>query len=126
MHEELEEPLRLKEIFEPVFAQFAERLAIGKLTPGCLRDQNLAAVAGCHHSCRPMDVETDVSCPYPARPAGMDPDPNPDLGVLRPGVSSNRALGLAGSRHGVLGRRERDEERVSLGVNLDPAVALEG
>ena len=67
-----------------------------------------------------MDVHADVALLGHERLAGVDAHPDPD----RPGPECPLRLGRGGD--GVGRPRERDEERVALGVHLDPVVSPEG
>ena len=67
-----------------------------------------------------MDVAADVALVGEQRRAGMQADPHLDL----PGGERLRHLG--GSRERTRRRGEREEEGVSLGVDLDAAVASAG
>ena len=69
---------------------------------------------------RAVDVHADVALVGHERLAGVDAHPDPD----RPG--SERPLRLDRGGDGVGRPRERDEERVALGVHLDPVVSREG
>src|SRR5438270_10585953 len=82
-----------------------------------LREQSLPAVARGGDARGAVDVDTDVSLFRPGRLASVDADPNPDQAV-----SGERRLCLDRGRE--CGRRlgERDEKRVSLCVDLDPAM----
>ena len=73
-------------------------------------------MARAHDPRRPVDVRAHVPLVGDERLAGMDPDSDTD------GAVGERVLSLS-SRGDRIGRaRERDEERVALSVDLDPAV----
>ncbi len=64
-----------------------------------------------------MDVDADVALSGQGRLTGVDPDPNRELELT---------LGLLGGAERVRGTLEGNEEGVSLRVDLDSGVALEG
>ena len=66
-----------------------------------------------------MNVHPDVALPRPHRLAGVDADANPD----RP--SGESALRARGGGDRVARAGERDEERISLSVDLGAAVVGE-
>ncbi len=98
---------------------------VAQLEPGVeqlsrrLRDENLAAVARAHDARRPVHVGADIALVRHDRLTGVDADADAH------GSACQRYLGLPSSGDRISGPRERDEERVSLGVHLDPAVARE-
>jgi hypothetical protein len=69
-----------------------------------------------------MNAETDVALCGDLGLTGVECHPNADLFPRGPGVLGKGALGGDCCPHPVVGPAERDEERVSLGVYLMPAV----
>jgi hypothetical protein len=117
---ELEQALCADQILQAVLAEVADRSVCLKEAAGRLGDDDLAAVRGGCNARRPVDVHADVALLGHERLAGVDA--HPDLN--RP--CFERLLRLACGGDGVGRTRERDEERVALGVDLDPVVSSEG
>ncbi len=67
-----------------------------------------------------MHVETDVAVRVADRLAGMDPHPNLDRCPVWPGVLYQCLLGRYRCRHCITGPRERHQEGIPLGVDLQP------
>ena len=112
---ELVEANRAIEVLEPVLPQVAERLRVEQRGSG-RREQNLVAVRERRDARAAMHVQPDVPLGRRCGDASVQAHPNahrtgvePVAGVLCGGCCS-------------FGRRESDEERVTLGVDLDSAV----
>ena len=116
---ELVEPLRHRDILEMVFAEVDERSIVDRRC-GRRRHQHLPSVTHGGDPGRPVHVDTDVALVRRERGPRVDPDPHPDRAGLQ---CLARGAGRV-DRPG--GRRERHEERVPLGVDLDASVASEG
>ena len=117
---ELEEALCADQVLQAVLAEVADRSVCLEKAARRLGDDDLAAVRrGCDPR-RAVDVHADVALLGHERLAGVDAHPDPD----RPGPERRLRLGRGGD--GVGRPRERDEERVALGVHLDPVVSPEG
>ena len=117
---ELEEALRADRVLQPVFAEVADRSVSRYEAARRLGDDDLSAV---RRGCDPrgaVDVHADVVLLGHERLAGVDAHPDPDW------ARSERCLRLGRGGDGVGRPRERDEERVALGVDLDPVVSAEG
>src|SRR6266853_777977 len=84
-----------------------------------LRKQDLTAMPGSCDPRRPMDVQADVTVCSHGWLAGVQPHPHPHWPV------GERPLSILGCGHRVGCSRECDKERIALGVDLNPAVALE-
>ena len=82
-------------------------------------DEHLPAVACRGNACAFVHVVPDVALPAQVRCARMDADTDLDR-ALRQALEP-----LPGGRDRIRGRRKRDEERVSLGVDLNASVAGE-
>ncbi len=91
-----------------------------------LGDQDLAAMCPGADAGHLMNGEIDVAAPERCGRTGVDPDPHQHLDAGWPGMGCQRSLALkaGGQRFGGVG--EREEERVTLGVDLHAAVAGEG
>ena len=116
---ELVQPLRYRKILQMVFAEVDER-PIADRRGGRRRHQHLPSVTYGGDACRPMDVDADVALVRRERVPRVDADPHAN----RPGLE--RLTGGTGRVDRAGGRGERDEERVPLRVDLNPAVASEG
>ena len=71
------------------------------------------------------DVEPEVALGSHRRLAGVQADPHPDGHALGPRSQAVRPLDLDRSEDGVARAREREEERVTLSVDLDAALGAE-
>jgi hypothetical protein len=111
---ELEEP-ELADVLQPVDAEVARAAAVQQVASR-LRREHLPAVRCAHHTRGAMDVRADVAPVADDRLAGVDADPDSDR------AAGERRDGLLGRRYCLPRRGERHEERVALGVDLDPAV----
>ena len=80
---ELREPLRPRQVLEPVLAEVAQRDPVGQLVldqlARRLRDQHLPAVSGRADPRGARDVEAHVARRPDRRLAGVDPDPDRQL-----------------------------------------------
>jgi hypothetical protein len=122
----LEEVLGAIEILEPVLAGVPERDVLRQLVGDELvrgaRDQHLPAVSGGADPRRAVDVQTDVVVVSDLRLARVDADAHADVDTLRPVLGRERPLRAHRGGDGVARPRERDEERVTLGVDLATVV----
>jgi hypothetical protein len=84
---------------------------------GRLRDHYLGAVCSGTDSRTDNNVEADETLVRDSRLTGVNTNANPD------GGRRERALNLERSVEGGSSPRERNEERVPLRINLDPAIA---
>ena len=112
---ELEDPLRCAQILEAVGAE-VPNVGIDE-RPRRLREENLPTVADRRDARALVDVEPDVTLLGQSRLACVQPHSYLD------GAAREGALAVAGSGDGVRGPRERNEEGVALGIDLD-AVAF--
>ena len=123
---ELVDAFEALEILEPKIAE------IPKHYPGwCIvvehrrrrgRGEDLAAVAGGHDARRAVHAEAVVALLGEDQLAGVQSHAHPQLAILRPVVSLQRALPVRGRGCGVPRPREDVEERVALCVHLGPAM----
>jgi hypothetical protein len=115
---ELVDLLGRRQVLEPVLTEVAHLGVTGEVA-GCLRDQDLTAVADCCDARRPMHIHPDVALVCQHRLARVNPDPDLDR------TGGEILLHLTRRCHRARRPRERDEERVTLRVHLDPVVARE-
>jgi hypothetical protein len=115
---DLEQP-QLADVLQAVHAEVAGRLSVEQVVRR-LRDDDLPAVCCAHHARSPVDVRADVASLAHDRLARVHADPHAHRPVAEPRESLERR------RDCVARRGERDEERVPLRVDLDPAVPFEG
>jgi len=87
-----------------------------------LRDEDLAASAKRADARRPVDRQADVAVLRDRGLTRVDADSDAELLAVRPFVRHECALGSDGSQDRIPGPRERDEERVALGIDLLAAV----
>ena len=107
------------EVLEPMASESPERLIFDERRSRS-GDDHLAAVGECGDPRAAVDVDPDVALRGWRRRAGVQAHSHPD----RPGLE--RLLARARRRDSPRGRREGDEERVTLGVDLHTAVGREG
>jgi hypothetical protein len=103
------------EVLQPVLAQIAQP-GLRLERDGRLGDEHLPTVAGRRDPRGEMDIAADVVAVRHERRARMQTHPDSN----RPRRKVLGHLGRGGDRAG--GRREGDEERIALCVDLDPAV----
>ncbi len=118
-------------VLEPLLAEVAQedvQVLLLVLEQGLrrLRYQDLPAVTRRADPGGAVDREARVPVAGCHRLARVQSHPDLDLHALGPGMRRKRELALDRSEHGVASARERDEERVPLGVDLVPAVSVEG
>ena len=111
---ELEETLRCTQVLQPVQSEIAN-IGTGEIRGG-LRQQHLAAVRSGCDPCSTMDVDADVFLGLRERLASVDPHPNTHRPVRK------RALRIGGGSNGLGRSSERNEERVTRRIDLDPAM----
>ena len=116
---ELVDPLRRREVLQPVLAQIAQLVQTHERSRRG-RDKHLAAVTRGSDPRRPVDIDTDVPLVSDVRRPGMDPDPHPD-----------RASRQTGDRVRSRTKRPRpcrkgDKEGVALRVDLDSPLRRKG
>ena len=116
---ELMEALVRAEVLESVFAEIAQLHRRVEQLPRRLRDDHLPAVPRAHDPCGAVHVGAHVSLFRDDRLARVDADPHPH------GASRQLRLDFSCGCDGVTRAFEREEERVALRVDLDPAVAGE-
>jgi hypothetical protein len=80
-----------------------------------LREKNLTAVAAAGNPRRSMHVDPEIRLLGHERLTCVDADP------YAHGTACELSLSVDGRRCGVLCSRERDEERIALGIYLDPS-----
>ncbi len=115
---ELVDALGRRQVLEPVLAEVAETI---RADQGGRRgrDQHLPAVAARGDAGGPVHVHPDVASVGQVRRAGVDAHADPDR-------ACGKALERRGRRLERSGRsRERDEERVTLRVDLDTPLGAE-
>ncbi len=101
------------------------QLVLGQGRRG-LGQQDLAAMRRGHDPGGAMDLDPDVAAPFEPGLAGMDRHPDPDLRAVGPQVRGHGSLHVESAADRIGRVRERREERVALGVDLDPVPALDG
>ena len=118
---ELVDPLRLRQVLQAVQAEIDKQQVVtwSREAGGLLGDEHLPAVAGAHQPSRLVHVQTDVALVDDGRLTGVQADANAD----RHGLERVLCLACGGERVGRAA--EGDEEGVTLGVDLDAAVARE-
>jgi hypothetical protein len=116
---ELVDPLRRREVLEPVLAQVTQALAGGKHSRGG-GGEHLAAVPGRCNSRRAVDVLADVTLVGDDRSPRVEAHADADRPVREPGLC------LRGGPERARRRWKRVEERVALCVDLDAPGAREG
>ena len=116
---ELKESFGLSEILEAVLAEVDQFDGVGEECPCLRRDDDLPTVSARRDARGVMDVDAHVSLIGYERLTGVEPDPYAHRRCCK------RGLPVQGRRRRVAGRTEHEEERVSLGVDLDPAVERE-
>ena len=115
---DLEQPLRLWEILQPVHAEVAD-VRVDKVASR-LREQDLTAVAGGRYPRRLMNIQTDVPILGEHRLAVMHPYAH----TGRP--RCERFLRGCSAGHGVGSLCEHEEDCVPLRIDLNSAVLPEG
>jgi hypothetical protein len=83
-------------------------------------------VPGCGDARRPVDIQPDIVLAHHQRRAGMQPHTYPQWRAIRPGITCQCALRVDGRGQCISGAGEGDEEAVTLGIDLDAAVRLDG
>jgi hypothetical protein len=123
--DELVEALRLVEVGQHDFAEVAElevaRQVVAHEPGRGARDEHLAAVAGVADSRGLVDGEANVAVAAYVGLARVQTHAHLDLGALGPLVVGQDGLPGSRGRDTGPGTAEDDEERVALGVDLDPA-----
>jgi len=117
---ELEDRNRALEVLEAVLTEFEHAFREIGGEPRRLGKQHLPTVAGCADPRTEMDVLPDVALRFDMGRARVDPDPDVD----RTGLKSFAAFVSRDDRPACVWKRE--EERVTLCVDLDATVANEG
>jgi hypothetical protein len=112
---ELVDPLRRRQILQPVLAEIAQSIAADEVTRR-LRHQHLATVPRRRDPRRPMHVDPHIPLPGHGRLAGVHADSHAN----RAGQSR---LHLPRRPKRVRRASERDEERITLRIYLDACVA---
>ena len=113
---ELKQPLRRRQILQPVLPQIPQRDA-GERTR-LVGDHHLPAVRRRTDPRRLVHRHPDVVVVDEHHLARVDPHPHPHRAVRE------RRLHLAGRRQAVTRAREDEEERIPLRPHLDTAIAL--
>jgi hypothetical protein len=113
---ELEEPVRGAEVLQAMLAEVNELAVFPEKLPRRLREQDLPAVARAHDPRRAVDVYADVPLVGHDRFAGVDTDPHPHR------TADQRGLNVARGGDRASRVRERHEEGVALGADLEPAM----
>ncbi len=126
---ELVEPLGPVEVLEREGPELANERVGWKLVlhqlPRRVGEQDLAAMAHRADARRTVHAEAHVPLSGRTRLTRVQPHPDTDIDAIRPGVACERALRLGRAGDGVACPPEREEERVTLRVDLSPAVRLE-
>ncbi len=116
---ELREPLRPGQVLEPVLTEVAQRDPVRQLVldqlARRLRDHHLPAVTGRADPRGARHVEADVARQSDGRFARVDPDPDRQLRRRRLPLDARGRPDRAGRR------RKRDEECITLRIDLTPA-----
>ena len=102
-----------------MFAEVAQTIGGGEVTRR-LRDEDLPAVSGGRDTSRSVHVDPDIALVGDEWLAGVQPHPHTN------GTALELVTCLGRGRKRFRRRREGDEERITLGVDLDAAVTLEG
>jgi len=133
---ELVQPLRPRQIPQPVLAQLAKLEAPNQI-PRRLRDKNLPSVTACGDARRSVHPEPEVPFVSDRGLSRVQAHAPPHLRALGPVVLCQSALRCNGGSQSRVGASEGEEERISLRVDLatvasfcrlpeDAAVAVEG
>jgi hypothetical protein len=99
-----------------MLAEVDELAVFPEKLPRRLREQDLPAVARAHDPRRAVDVYADVPLVGHDRFAGVDTDPHPHR------TADQRGLNVARGGDRASRVRERHEEGVALGADLEPAM----
>ena len=86
----------------------------------------MAALRGRADASGADDVEADIALLREVRLARVQADPNAHGAIVRPLVRGVRALHVGRCSDGLASPREREKERVPLGVDLDAAGTKRG
>jgi hypothetical protein len=114
---ELIEPDGLREVLEPVQTKVAKLVLSTERVLRLVREDDLTAVGHAANAGGLVHVESDIALLRDLRLAGVETHPHRKGELLL-------CLSCRGDRRS--GRREGDEEGISLRVDLDAAVASEG
>jgi hypothetical protein len=114
---ELVQVLRSREVLQPVLTEVAQ-VDVDEACRRGRQDYLTTMSSRADASCS-VDVDTDVPLVGDERLSRVDPDSYSDLPVRHRGLALDRC------GHGVACFREGEEERVSLGVDLDSVVFTE-
>ena len=107
--------LRFRQVLQPVRTEVTHGEIIEQVARR-LREQHLASVTRRHQACTTVEVDTDVTLVGSTRLTGVDPHPH-----VHP-RGCKRALRLDCGLHRRPSRRERDQKRVPLRIDLHTAV----
>jgi hypothetical protein len=121
--------LRAIEVLDPVLTEIPERdvgrQLVGDQRVRGSRDQHLAAVSGGADPCRSVNIKPDVITVPDFRLAGVHAHAHAHVHAIRPAMGRKRPLRTHRGGDRVARPRERDEERVTLGVHLAAAMLVE-
>jgi len=122
-HQQFEDALRLIDVLEVTFAERVDRDAFGKRAADQRArrrgQEHLPAAADSAQPGGPDDVDAEVSLAADRGFTGVQAHAHADHPTVRPVVAGMCALRLDGGRDRVPGPREREEEGIALGVDLD-------
>ena len=103
------------QVLKPVRAEVAQPVGTHEGSRG-RRHENLTAVAACCDAGRPVHIDSHVALLHHVRRAGMNADPDTDRTHRKP------RQGFGGRAHGTQRGWERDEECVTLRIDLSTAL----
>ena len=127
--DELEDPLRLREVLQPVVAQVTESRALGQALPGELgderREQDLASVPGRHDPGRAIHGRAVVVAAPWLGLAGVHPDADPERPGLAPRLRGQHPLCLETRLYTIRSGWEDGHETVAHHLDDAPLGALD-
>ena len=116
---ELIDPLRPRQVLQPVLPEVDEVVRAHQQIAGRVREQHLPAVTGVGDPGGPVHVHADVALLRQQRLPGVDPHSHANDVLTQDGLRCAGCVGCVGCP------AERVEERIALGVDLDPLLRLE-
>jgi len=120
--EHLEELLGTVQVPEAVRAEVTQAHPLGGIVlhqvMRGLREENLSAVRGRADPGCTVDVDPDIPPGRVHRLSGVEPHAHAHRNTARPSLDDDRPLRVNRSSHRIARASERDEERISLGVDL--------
>src|SRR5215467_3140472 len=118
------------EVLEPMDAEIAHHRPDREIAPeeigSRLREENLSTVARRHDACPLMQGQAGVAFLCAKRLPRMDAHAHANREVPRPGMIHEPLLRFDRGPHRLRRSAEDHEEGISLGIDLDALVALDG